>query len=67
MVQAELQSCDLCALPVKITGFVLNTPAGPKSFCCEGCKAIYNLQHGTALLQNSSDNRLNANIADASP
>lgn len=67
MVRAKLQSCDLCALPVKITGFVLNTPTGQKSFCCGGCKAIYNLQHDTALLQNSSDNRLNANIADASP
>jgi len=35
--------CDLCGLPIKILGFTLKTTVGDKDFCCEGCKAIYQL------------------------
>ena len=35
--------CDLCGLPIKILRFTLKTTAGDKVFCCEGCKAIYQL------------------------
>jgi len=35
--------CDLCGLPIKIFRFTLKTTAGDKDFCCEGCKAIYQL------------------------
>ena len=35
--------CDLCGLPIKILGFTLKTTVGEKVFCCEGCKAIYQL------------------------
>ena len=35
--------CDLCGLPIKILRFTLKTTAGDKDFCCEGCKAIYQL------------------------
>ena len=48
MVFNELMSevkkvCDLCGLPIKIPGFTLKTTVGEKVFCCEGCKAIYQL------------------------
>ncbi|MCX7104856.1 MAG: heavy metal translocating P-type ATPase metal-binding domain-containing protein [Methylococcales bacterium] len=37
------KACDLCGLPIKIPGFTLKTTVGEKVFCCEGCKAIYQL------------------------
>lgn len=35
--------CDLCGLPVEVSGFILNTKEGEKQFCCEGCKGIYGM------------------------
>lgn len=54
MVFNELMSevkkaCDLCGLPIKILGFTLKTTVGEKVFCCEGCKAIYQLLNEQAL------------------
>lgn len=45
---AEDKPCDLCGLPVKITGFELKTAEGQKSFCCLGCKSIYTLYQGNS-------------------
>ena len=42
--------CDLCGLPIKILRFTLKTTAGDKDFCCEGCKAIYQLLNEKAPL-----------------
>ena len=42
--------CDLCGLPIKISGFTLKTTVGEKVFCCEGCKAIYQLLNEKAPL-----------------
>ena len=41
--------CDLCGLPIKIPRVTLKTTAGDKDFCCEGCKAIYQLLNEQAL------------------
>jgi hypothetical protein len=38
-------TCELCKIKVDITGFTLQTAAGIKSFCCEGCKCIYEVFH----------------------
>ncbi|MFZ9610405.1 MAG: heavy metal translocating P-type ATPase metal-binding domain-containing protein [Methylococcales bacterium] len=35
--------CDLCGLPIKNPKFTLKTTIDEKVFCCEGCKAIYQL------------------------
>lgn len=35
--------CELCGLAIKIPEFTLKTTIGEKLFCCEGCKAIYQL------------------------
>ncbi len=35
--------CDLCGLTVEVSGFTLITKDGLKSFCCEGCKSIFQL------------------------
>ncbi|MDO8845419.1 MAG: heavy metal translocating P-type ATPase metal-binding domain-containing protein [Methylicorpusculum sp.] len=43
---ANDKNCDLCGLPVKVTGFKLETQEGQKIFCCLGCKAIYTLYYG---------------------
>jgi hypothetical protein len=42
--------CDLCGLPVKISGFELRTTDGLKSFCCEGCVGIYSMLHNPELV-----------------
>ena len=42
--------CDLCGLEVAVTGFKLDTLQGQKVFCCEGCKAIYNMLNGNIVL-----------------
>jgi hypothetical protein len=44
------QMCDLCGLPVEVSGFVLKTQAGDKRFCCEGCKGIYQMLHEENIL-----------------
>ncbi|MGI9211860.1 MAG: heavy metal translocating P-type ATPase metal-binding domain-containing protein [Methylococcaceae bacterium] len=38
--------CDLCHLPVEVTGFTIQSSQGEKRFCCEGCKGIYLMLHG---------------------
>jgi len=39
-----LKACDLCGLTVDISGFTLKTKEGlSKSFCCVGCKSIFQL------------------------
>jgi hypothetical protein len=35
--------CDLCALPVGVRPFALQTPDGGLAFCCEGCRGIYQM------------------------
>ncbi|MEQ1621483.1 MAG: heavy metal translocating P-type ATPase metal-binding domain-containing protein [Methylococcales bacterium] len=42
--------CDLCGLTVEIQGFNLLTKNGEKSFCCEGCKGIYQMLHEDQIL-----------------
>lgn len=40
------KSCDLCGLPVKITGIEIKSAESRKVFCCLGCKSIYALYNG---------------------
>jgi hypothetical protein len=49
-VSDEIQSCDLCQLPVEAPGFELLTTAGRKRFCCEGCQGIYRMLHEDELV-----------------
>ena len=44
------KSCDLCGLPVEVSGFELKTEGGEKQFCCEGCKGIYQMLHEEPVL-----------------
>lgn len=46
----EKKVCDLCGLMVEVTGFDLETVEGPKAFCCEGCKGIYQMLHESEIL-----------------
>ncbi len=52
----EKKSCDLCGLPVEISGFTLLTKEGEKNFCCEGCLGIYQMLNEEHLLPNETDN-----------
>jgi hypothetical protein len=51
------KQCDLCALPVEVDGFSLDTKEGTKSFCCEGCKGIYMMLHDKVDLQATDDKK----------
>lgn len=51
----EKHVCDLCGLPVLVSGFALRTKDGPKYFCCEGCQGIYQMLHKDELLQETPD------------
>ena len=42
---SEAQACDLCGLDVGARPFVLDTPERRLSFCCEGCRGIYEMLH----------------------
>lgn len=41
----DKQACDLCGLPVEVSGFTLQTTEGLKYFCCDGCQGIYSMLH----------------------
>ena len=43
-------ACDLCNLPVEISGFELMTRTGLKRFCCEGCVGVYEMLNGDAII-----------------
>jgi len=45
--------CDLCGLSIETLGFNLVTKDGDKSFCCEGCKGIYQMLHEDQILPES--------------
>ncbi|GAB4266676.1 MAG: hypothetical protein Kow0065_17460 [Methylomicrobium sp.] len=47
------KTCDLCGLTVETPGFNLKTVEGDKSFCCEGCKGIYQMLHEDQILPDS--------------
>jgi hypothetical protein len=47
------KACDLCGLAVEISGFVLKSREGDKFFCCEGCKAIFQLLNDELILPES--------------
>ncbi|RIZ69690.1 MAG: metal-binding protein [Methylococcales bacterium] len=47
--------CDLCGLIVEVSGFTLKTKEGLKSFCCEGCKSIFQLLNEDQLIPEASD------------
>jgi len=46
----QKQSCDLCGLPVEVSGFTLLTKEGKKTFCCEGCQGIFQMLNEENLL-----------------
>ena len=46
----DKKNCDLCGLPVEVSGFKLKTGDGEKQFCCEGCKGIYQMLHEVPVL-----------------
>ena len=47
--------CDLCGLTVEVSGFTLTTKESHKSFCCEGCKSIFQLLNEDQLLSETSE------------
>jgi len=47
--------CDLCGLTLEVTGFTLTTKEGHKSFCCEGCKSIFQLLNEDQLIPVTSE------------
>ena len=49
------QSCDLCQLPIEVSGYEVKTPGGLKHFCCEGCQGIYRMLHEGELVEENSD------------
>jgi len=55
----EKKSCDLCGLPVEVSGFQIMTKEGLKQFCCEGCLGIYQMLNAEKLLpdENNKENQ----------
>lgn len=49
------QVCDLCGLTVEVKGFELETAEGRKTFCCEGCRGIYQMLHESEIPGGVSD------------
>jgi len=47
--------CDLCGLAVEVEGFRLKTQEGDKTFCCEGCKGIFQMLHEDQILTESAE------------
>ena len=46
-------SCDLCGLPVGAAPYTLCTAEEQtKCFCCDGCKAIYQMLHEDQIIDN---------------
>lgn len=52
----EKKPCDLCGLPVEVTGFTLLTKEGGKTFCCEGCQGIFQMLNEDSLLPEEETN-----------
>ncbi len=48
--------CDLCGLAIEVPGFQLKTTEGDKSFCCEGCKGIYQMLHEEDIVEENAEN-----------
>lgn len=46
--------CDLCRLPIEVTGFELKTTSGLKRFCCEGCQGIYLMMHEDEIVKDEA-------------
>ena len=42
MTEQEIK-CELCDLPVKVTGFTLEVAKVRLFFCCEGCLSVYRM------------------------
>lgn len=55
----ENKNCDLCGLTVEVKGFELQTKEGDKTFCCEGCKGIYQMLHEEIILTEADDSATN--------
>lgn len=49
-VAGDGYACDLCNLPVEVSGFELMTVTGLKRFCCEGCEGVYKMLNADALV-----------------
>jgi hypothetical protein len=43
--RVEPQPCDLCGLPIDGAPWILETPARPYAFCCDGCLGIFQMLH----------------------
>lgn len=52
---ADGPACDLCSLPIEVSGYELMTTSGLKRFCCEGCVGVYQMLHGDTLVENEED------------
>jgi hypothetical protein len=46
MTAAENGTCDLCGLPLGAAEFRLTAAAKELKFCCDGCRAIYQMLYG---------------------
>jgi transposase-like protein len=53
--------CDLCGLTVEVSGFTLTTKESHKSFCCEGCKSIFQLLNEDQLITAASEQEADIN------
>ncbi|TPQ27225.1 metal-binding protein [Methylomonas koyamae] len=54
---AQKSGCDLCGQPVLIGGFKLNTVQGPKKFCCEGCRSIFQLLNAEQIIITTTEEK----------
>jgi len=53
----KFEPCPLCSLPVKISGFSLQTKEGEKHFCCAGCVSIYQMLNQDILLTTTTEKK----------
>ncbi len=51
----KIEVCDLCGLAVEVQGFSLKTKEGDKTFCCEGCKGIFQMLHEDQVISDTTE------------
>jgi heavy metal translocating P-type ATPase len=49
-VVRSLSGCDLCGLPLPLAPVVATVDGAERSFCCEGCRRVYEVAAGSGML-----------------
>lgn len=57
-MQPSESKCDLCQQPAVLKGFEVMTTQGLKTFCCEGCRSIFQMLYVEQILPISEEKEI---------